>query len=263
MFEFCVARIRRLFVQCGLQNTAARIPDRRMRGAPMTSALMCEIGRLRIFRRWARRETGEVSGKSGALNGELPRFEGDDGFESALADSNEWERSDLGQAPLAASRPRPTGIGWDSAELQGIYSAYLELLDQKRNEQAYQSFIETNTRLVPRQFVLNHGIWCDLVFWMLPLGSDYVCDFAVLTKSSVQWRLVLVEIERPDKEFFRGSTLDLHRDFTAAIEQVSNWRSFLSDGLAGFVRQTLGSLTTFPQIEDSGDVPFGSRLRTP
>ena len=197
-----------------------------------------------------------AGGNSGAVEAEHTRFEGNDGFESASADGNVWERSILGQPQSAASRPRPAPPGCGGADRQRIHSAYLELLDQNLNEQAYQSFIETNTRLVPREFVLNHGIWCDLVFRKLPLSSDYICDFAFLTKGSLQWRLVLVEIERPDKNFFRGPTLDLHRDFTKAIEQVSNWRSTLPEHLSGFVQQTLGLVTTFPQIEERGDVRF-------
>lgn len=190
------------------------------------------------------------------LEGEYPRFEADDGFESASADGNVWERSDVGAAPFAASQPRPAPEGPGSAERQKLHSEYLELLGENLNEQAYQSFIEANTRLVPREFVLNHGIWCDLVFRKLPLGSDYVCDFAFLTKGSLQWRLVLVEIEKPGMKFFRGPKLDLHGDFTAALEQVSNWRSFLATNLVGFAQQTLASLMGFPPIEDPGDVRF-------
>ena len=99
-------------------------------------------------------------------------------------------------------------------------------MEQGAEEQTYQSFIESNTELIPREFVMNHGVWCDLVFRKLRLGSSYICDFAFVTKGSMRWRLVLVEIERPDKRFFRGSTLRLHSDFAHALEQVSDWRSF-------------------------------------
>ena len=201
-------------------------------------------------------EKRRVGGNSGALEGKHSRFERDDGFESAAADRNVWEKSELGQAQFAASRPRSATTSHGSADRQRVHSAYLGLLDQNLKEQAYQRFIETNTRLVPREFTLNHGIWCDLVFRKLPLGSDYVCDFAFLTKGSVQWRLVLVEIERPDKKFFRGSTLDLHRDFTDAIEQVSNWRAVLTANLNGFAQQAFGSIMSFPQIEHPGDARF-------
>ncbi len=150
----------------------------------------------------------------------------------------------------------PSELGRDNDDQKGFRVAYRELLDEDADEQTYQSFIERNTWLIPREFVLNHGIWCDLVFRKLHLGCDYVCDFAFLTKSSVQWRLVLIEIERPGKHFFRGSTLRLHSDFTTATEQISSWRFFLEGRLGGFVREALGSVTTFLQIEDPGDVRF-------
>lgn len=161
-----------------------------------------------------------------------------------------------GPLQTAAGRPRPAARAGSSADQQRLRSAYLELLDQNLDEQTYQSFIETNTRLVPRDFVLNHGIWCDLVFRKLPLGRDYVCDFAFLTKGSMQWRLVLIEIKRPDMRFFRRSTLKLHSQFTDAIEQLSNWRSVLSRDPAGFARGTLSSVMTFPQKDDFVDVRF-------
>ena len=58
-------------------------------------------------------------------------------------------------------------------------------MDDDRPERVYQLFIEANTELVPREFVQNHGIHFDLVFRQFGLASDYVCDFAYLSKSSV------------------------------------------------------------------------------
>ena len=140
--------------------------------------------------------------------------------------------------------------------LRKLETEYRALLEQGAEEQTYQSFIESNTELVPREFVMNHGVWCDLVFRKLRLGSSYICDFAFVTKGSMRWRLVLVEIERPDKRFFRGPTLRLHSDFARALEQVSDWRSFLTRNLVGFVTETLGTILTFPQIVDPGEVKF-------
>ena len=119
----------------------------------------------------------------------------------------------------------PPELGRDNDDQKGFRVACRELLDEDADEQTYQSFIERNTWLIPREFVLNHGIWCDLVL-------------------------------RPGKHFFRGSTLRLHSDFTTATEQISSWRFFLEGRLGGFVREALGSVTTFPQIEDPGDVRF-------
>lgn len=140
--------------------------------------------------------------------------------------------------------------------LRMLVTEYRALLDQGAKEQVYQSFIERNTELIPREFLMNHGVWCDLVFRKLRLGSSYICDFAFVTKGSMRWRLVLVEIERPDKQFFRRSTLRLHSDFARALEQVSDWRSFLNRSPIGFVTETLGAVATFPQIVDPGEVKF-------
>lgn len=148
----------------------------------------------------------------------------------------------------------PVVTGSESDGHKALGSVYRALLDQEANEQTYQTIIERNTQLVPREFVMNHGIWCDLVFRKLPLGSSYVSDFAFITKGSLRWRLVLVEIERPSKKFFRRSTLDLHSDFKDALEQVSNWRAFLNRNLLGFVNDTLGPVASFPQLTDPGAV---------
>lgn len=151
---------------------------------------------------------------------------------------------------------RSAGQGDDRERLRKIETEYRALLDQGAREQTYQRFIESNTELIPREFVMNHGVWCDLVFRKLGLGSNYICDFAFLTKGSVRWRLVLVEIERPDKRFFRGSTLRLHSDFTDALEQVSDWRSHVTRNLVGIVTETLHTMMTFPQVVDPGEVKF-------
>ena len=78
-----------------------------------------------------------------------------------------------------------------------LKAEFTDLLDRHEREQVYQRFIEKNTRLVPREFVQNHGINYDLVIRKLAFGSDYVCDFAYLTKSSIKWTCVIVEIELP------------------------------------------------------------------
>ncbi len=42
-------------------------------------------------------------------------------------------------------------------QLTALREEYLALLDGTHNEQTYQSFIEQNTELVPREFIQNHG----------------------------------------------------------------------------------------------------------
>lgn len=121
---------------------------------------------------------------------------------------------------------------------------FLALLDQKADEQVYQDFIEKNTPLVPREFVQNHGIYMDLVLRKLSLSSDYTPDFCYLSKSSDDWNIVLIEIEKPQSRYFRDSSTRFHPDFQAALEQITHWRAWFSipANFNGFVNGTLGTI---------------------
>lgn len=125
-----------------------------------------------------------------------------------------------------------------------LRDSFLSFLDQQRPEQEYQEFIEKNTALVPRVFELNHGVHLDLVFRKLSLGSDYTSDFFYLSKSSVEWNCVLIEIEKPHSKYFKNASTKLHPDFQAALEQISNWRAWFSNrsNFDGFVDGMLGQI---------------------
>lgn len=125
---------------------------------------------------------------------------------------------------------------------------FISLLDQQEDEQVYQKFIEKNTALIPREFIQNHGIHMDLVFRKLLLGSDYATDFCYLSKSSDDWHIVLIEIEKPQSKYFKGASTKLHPDFHAALDQIIQWKAWFShranhdafvDGILGQLRQPL------------------------
>src|ERR1700755_247110 len=80
---------------------------------------------------------------------------------------------------------------------------FIALLDKEMPEQTYQTYIEQNTRLIPREFVQNHGIHFNLVLRKLAFGADYESDFVYLSKSSDDWNCILVELERPGAKFFK------------------------------------------------------------
>ena len=107
---------------------------------------------------------------------------------------------------------------------------FLKLLDEDHEEQVYQSFLETHTRFIPREFVQNHGIGQSLVLRKLSLGADYKTDFFFFSKSSDDWNAVFVEIEKPSSKFFKGNTNAFHSDFSDALQQINQWKAwFLSD----------------------------------
>lgn len=105
---------------------------------------------------------------------------------------------------------------------------YLTLLSGGHEEQIYQRFIEQNTRLVPRDFVQNHGVHLSLVLRKLSFGADYKSDFFFFSKSSDDWNAVFIEIEKPTSRFFKNGSHEFHRDFVAALQQINCWRAWLA-----------------------------------
>jgi hypothetical protein len=105
---------------------------------------------------------------------------------------------------------------------------FLKLLDEQHVEQIYQSSMEQNTKLIPREFVQNHGVHFGLILRKLAFGADYKSDFFFVSKSSDNWRLVFTEIEKPQSRFFRDNSNDYHPDFQKALQQIGRWRAWLS-----------------------------------
>jgi len=104
------------------------------------------------------------------------------------------------------------------------------LAGPRRKENAIQAFLENHTKFIPTPGLLNHGLHLNSVISKLPIGAR-ITDFAYLTKSSDEWKLVLVELEDANKKLFVQSSK--HVGFTAemndAIAQIDVWRDFWKD----------------------------------
>jgi hypothetical protein len=118
---------------------------------------------------------------------------------------------------------------------------FLELLDKEEKEQVYQDFLERNTALIPREFIQNHGLHFDLVLRKMSLASDFTPDFFYMAKSSADWNLVFVEIEKPQSRYFKNAKNELHPDFLAGLDQIARWRAWFdsSANRAGFIDGTI------------------------
>ncbi len=128
--------------------------------------------------------------------------------------------------------------------IRDLQCSYLRLLDEQRKEQDYQTFLEENTRLIPREFVQNHGIHFDLVLRKLSLAKDYTTDLFYLAKSSGNWNCVLIELEKPQSRYFKNEGNDFHPDFQRALEQINTWRAWFADPnqFNGFINGTIRPL---------------------
>lgn len=127
---------------------------------------------------------------------------------------------------------------------EALRDEYLVLLDGKHKEQVYQEFLGRNTRLIPREFVQNHGLHLRLVLRKVPFGADYKSDFFYLSKSTDDWNAVFIELEKPQSRFFRRGSNKFHSDFVDALQQIHQWKAwFLTEGnQQAFLTGTVNSL---------------------
>ena len=97
--------------------------------------------------------------------------------------------------------------------------------DETQPESAYQAFLEQNTKLFHTPHTLHHGVHLEAVISQFRLDTTLTPDFAYLTKSSVVYQAVFVEIKTPHEPLLtkRGSPSS---ELTNAIHQVENLRRF-------------------------------------
>jgi len=105
---------------------------------------------------------------------------------------------------------------------------FIEDLDKTEREEVYQKALEKTSILIPREFVQNHGVHFDLVFRKLRLAENYVTDFLYLSKSSTDWNVVFIELEKPWTPFFKEGTDDLSPEFHEGLNQIDRWRAWVS-----------------------------------
>jgi len=106
--------------------------------------------------------------------------------------------------------------------------AKLELLLETPGitEGSIHELFESNSELLPLPDLLNHDLHFNCVFTQFEIDRDKIADFAFITKSSGEWRVVFVELERPQKELFVSTPyFDFHSDTRRAIAQVESWRT--------------------------------------
>lgn len=120
-----------------------------------------------------------------------------------------------------------------SDELMAKLDEFDKLIaNPQKNENAIQTFLEANTTFMPTPDLLGHRLNLNSVIAKFPVGERST-DYAYLTKTSVEWRLVLVELEDSGKRIFKPSSKNdaFTSDFTDAIAQIDVWRDYVSQHL--------------------------------
>ncbi len=124
-------------------------------------------------------------------------------------------------------------------EIIKLKENFKNIIDQNLDESVYQNFLEKHTQFIPtRTFELNHGVHCGIIFKKLHIGTQYISDFFFITKSSAEWRLVFIELEKPNSKFFNKDET-ITTDLNKGIKQVNQWRTYLNEpnNLASFINQ--------------------------
>lgn len=109
-----------------------------------------------------------------------------------------------------------------------LKNEFIKLLDKEEKEEVYQRFLENHTKLIPTgAFGLNHGIHMSLIFSKMPIGNIYKSDFFLISKSSAEWNLVFIELEKPSANLFTKEGR-YAQDLNQGIKQINDWKHYFS-----------------------------------
>lgn len=98
------------------------------------------------------------------------------------------------------------------------------------NEGSLQTVLEQHPELIPLPHLLNHHHHFNLMFKKFPLPNAQETDFLYLTKSTVEWWVVLIEIESSNKKIFTkrsNGNVVFHSDFNNSYDQIISWKAYL------------------------------------
>ncbi|WP_161605169.1 Shedu immune nuclease family protein [Myxococcus xanthus] len=106
-------------------------------------------------------------------------------------------------------------------------------------EPKLQEFLEKNPLFIPQIRLLNHGLHLECMISQFPLGTELKTDFVYITKSSVRWEVVLIEIERPDKKLFTKNRDQVTptAELTSAQAQIDTWDDFIKKNRNEVIRK--------------------------
>ena len=112
-------------------------------------------------------------------------------------------------------------------------------IKDKKNENEIQSFLEENCDFIPTPYLRNHGLHFNFIFSKLAINEELISDFFYLTKSSIEWVGVLIELEASSKKIFRNNKKDIQfsAEFNNAYDQILSWKAYLQKNHETFKRK--------------------------
>lgn len=121
-----------------------------------------------------------------------------------------------------------------------LLDEFKELLDDNNTtEPDVQRFLELNSVLIPTPIMLNHGLSHNAIITKFKLGNEDITDFVYMTKSTVEWYVVLVELENPHKTIFKVDLTkpEFTAEFNNAVDQVLSWKVYIDENKPQVLKQ--------------------------
>lgn len=109
--------------------------------------------------------------------------------------------------------------------------------ERRQKEQVIQDFLEANSELIPTPAEASPALHLDAIISKFRLTTHLTTDYVYLNRNSAAWDVTLVELESPDKVFFRDShdrALPT-RDFNDALAQVEDWQVYIKNNRAAVI----------------------------
>lgn len=96
------------------------------------------------------------------------------------------------------------------------------------DENALQDYLEKNPRYIPLQFMLNHGLHLFSIVSKFIISDGLITDFMYITKSSISWNIVFIELERADVKIFKKDKrqISFTANFEKGYDQILNWKQY-------------------------------------
>lgn len=129
------------------------------------------------------------------------------------------------------------------------------VLKEANREQEIQDYLEHRPELLPGLFDFHNGPLHDVVISKFPLGADFKCDFAFLTRNSMQLQFTFIEIEEPNKPIFNKDD-SFTKEFNQARQQIADWGIWAEKNLHTLIEMFSPMFEYYPVENDSKDFRF-------
>lgn len=128
---------------------------------------------------------------------------------------------------------RPLPMSWEEYEKK-LIQEWESLLNSNCSEKDIQVFLEKHPCLLPGAFNMKgksgHYPFPNALISQPCLSGigERIPDFMWLSTNSMEFELVLIEIERPEKKWFTSSGVQTS-EFTQAHHQLAQWKSWFDE----------------------------------